>query len=63
MKLDVIKLDASPAGSIELDDGIFGLTPTTFLRDVSSSAFSILAMIAANTPASSDSSSSSQPSS
>lgn len=27
MKLDVIKLDASPAGSIELDDGIFGLTP------------------------------------
>jgi large subunit ribosomal protein L4 len=27
MKLDVIKLDASPAGSIELDDAIFGLTP------------------------------------
>ena len=27
MKLDVIKLDASSAGSIELDDGIFGLTP------------------------------------
>ena len=27
MKLDVIKLDASPAGSIELDDAIFGLEP------------------------------------
>lgn len=27
MKLDVISLDASPAGSIELDDAIFGLTP------------------------------------
>jgi large subunit ribosomal protein L4 len=27
MKLDVIKLDASPSGSIELDDAIFGLTP------------------------------------
>jgi large subunit ribosomal protein L4 len=27
MKLDVIKLDASPAGSIELDDAIFGLQP------------------------------------
>jgi large subunit ribosomal protein L4 len=27
MKLDVISLDASKAGSIELDDAIFGLTP------------------------------------
>jgi large subunit ribosomal protein L4 len=27
MKLDVIKLDASPAGSIELDDAVFGLEP------------------------------------
>jgi large subunit ribosomal protein L4 len=27
MKLDVIKLDASPAGSIELDDAVFGLIP------------------------------------
>ena len=27
MKLDVISLDASNAGSIELDDAIFGLTP------------------------------------
>jgi large subunit ribosomal protein L4 len=27
MKLDVITLDAAPAGSIELDDAIFGLTP------------------------------------
>ena len=27
MKLDVISLDASPQGSIELDDAIFGLTP------------------------------------
>jgi large subunit ribosomal protein L4 len=27
MKLDVISLDASPAGSIELDDAIFGLVP------------------------------------
>ncbi len=27
MKLDVISLDASPAGSIELDDAIFGLEP------------------------------------
>jgi large subunit ribosomal protein L4 len=27
MKLDVIKLDAKKAGSIELDDAIFGLTP------------------------------------
>lgn len=27
MRLDVIKLDASPAGSIELDDAIFGLEP------------------------------------
>lgn len=27
MKTDVIKLDASAAGSIELDDAIFGLTP------------------------------------
>jgi large subunit ribosomal protein L4 len=27
MKLDVINLDASPAGSIELDDAIFGLEP------------------------------------
>jgi large subunit ribosomal protein L4 len=27
MKMDVIKLDASPAGSIELDDAIFGLEP------------------------------------
>jgi large subunit ribosomal protein L4 len=27
MKLDVIKLDASPAGSIDLDDAIFGLEP------------------------------------
>ena len=27
MKLDVISLDASPKGSIELDDAIFGLTP------------------------------------
>ena len=27
MKLDVIKLDATPAGSIELDDAIFGLEP------------------------------------
>jgi large subunit ribosomal protein L4 len=27
MKLDVIKLDASPAGSIELDDSVFGLEP------------------------------------
>ena len=27
MKLDVISLDASPPGSIELDDAIFGLTP------------------------------------
>ena len=27
MKLDVITLDASPAGSIELDDAIFGLEP------------------------------------
>ena len=27
MKLDVISLDASQAGSIELDDAIFGLTP------------------------------------
>ncbi len=27
MKLDVIKLDSSPAGSIELDDAIFGLEP------------------------------------
>jgi large subunit ribosomal protein L4 len=27
MKLDVITLDATPAGSIELDDAIFGLTP------------------------------------
>jgi large subunit ribosomal protein L4 len=27
MKLDVIKLDASPAGSIALDDAIFGLEP------------------------------------
>ena len=27
MKLHVIKLDASPAGSIELDDAIFGLEP------------------------------------
>ena len=27
MKLDVIKLDAAPAGSIELDDAIFGLEP------------------------------------
>ena len=27
MKLDVISLDASPAGSIELDDAIFGLKP------------------------------------
>lgn len=29
MKLDVISLDASPAGSIELDDAIFGLEPRT----------------------------------
>jgi large subunit ribosomal protein L4 len=29
MKLDVISLDASPQGSIELDDAIFGLTPRT----------------------------------
>ncbi len=29
MKLDVISLDASKAGSIELDDAIFGLTPRT----------------------------------
>ncbi|MFN0114652.1 MAG: 50S ribosomal protein L4 [Paracoccaceae bacterium] len=27
MKLDVLKLDAKKAGSIELDDAIFGLTP------------------------------------
>jgi large subunit ribosomal protein L4 len=27
MKLDVIKLDASPAGSVELDDAVFGLEP------------------------------------
>jgi len=27
MKMDVIRLDASPAGSIELDDAVFGLTP------------------------------------
>ena len=27
MKLDVIKLDATAAGSIELDDTIFGLEP------------------------------------
>jgi len=27
MKLDVIKLDASPAGSIDLDDAVFGLEP------------------------------------
>src|SRR5207342_1338455 len=27
MKLDVISLDATPAGSIELDDAIFGLEP------------------------------------
>ena len=27
MKLDVISLDASKAGSIELDDSVFGLTP------------------------------------
>ena len=27
MKLDVITLDAAPAGSIELDDAIFGLEP------------------------------------
>jgi large subunit ribosomal protein L4 len=27
MKLDVITLEAAPAGSIELDDAIFGLTP------------------------------------
>ena len=27
MKLDVISLDAAPAGSIELDDAIFGLEP------------------------------------
>ena len=27
MQADVIKLDAAPAGSIELDDAIFGLTP------------------------------------
>ena len=27
MKLDVIKLDAKKAGSVELDDAIFGLTP------------------------------------
>ncbi|WP_424933740.1 50S ribosomal protein L4 [Amaricoccus macauensis] len=27
MKMDVIKLDASPAGSIELDDSVFGLEP------------------------------------
>ena len=27
MKLDVIKLDAKKAGSIELDDAIFGLEP------------------------------------
>ena len=29
MKLDVIKLDGGKAGSIELDDAIFGLTPRT----------------------------------
>ncbi len=29
MRLDVIKLDASPAGSIELDDAVFGLEPRT----------------------------------
>jgi large subunit ribosomal protein L4 len=29
MKLDVITLGAAPAGSIELDDAIFGLTPRT----------------------------------
>ncbi|MCB1351672.1 MAG: 50S ribosomal protein L4 [Rhodobacteraceae bacterium] len=27
MKMDVIKLDASPAGSIELDESVFGLEP------------------------------------
>jgi large subunit ribosomal protein L4 len=29
MKLDVISLDSTPQGSIELDDAIFGLTPRT----------------------------------
>jgi large subunit ribosomal protein L4 len=29
MRLDVIKLDASPAGSIELNDAVFGLEPRT----------------------------------
>jgi large subunit ribosomal protein L4 len=29
MKLDVITLEAAPAGSIELDDAIFGLEPRT----------------------------------
>jgi large subunit ribosomal protein L4 len=29
MKLDVISLDSTPQGSIELDDSIFGLTPRT----------------------------------